>query len=491
MKFRFPALTSALFIGFTISAISQITVTLEDLEYAEGQNYKMYGRTTLYIVQTLTGKIGGPHTWDFSTGPTNINYTFDHVLPSATPCEANFPAAAIAEKRTGDGSAAYLFLDFQSGTGRVNYGACQPGVLDIPYVFNPPIVDFPATINFMDFWDGQSEFAAQSSGIDLTVEYFFTAFCNAYGTLTLPGGLGSFPCLQVNYLEHFKYYWEGMLIQESYIRSFYWLIETAGIAVIIVSEEGSTPPPENFSYSAGYNRMYESSKFIVSNEFSLDVKVFLEGPYNSSTGLMNTSINAGFVPLSQPYNIPPWNYTGTEMVIALPSADIVDWVLVELRDATQASLATGSTRIARQAAFLLKNGNIVGLDGSSQPAFDVPVVNGLFALVWHRNHAGVLSAAAVPGSSGIYSYDFTNAESKAYGGASGHKQISAGVWGVFSGDADADGDISLIDKTGEWNSDAGHVGYISSDFNMNSQVINKDKNDYWLPNVGSGSSVPE
>jgi hypothetical protein len=491
MKIRLLSLASVFCLGLSHPVISQITITLEDLEYAEGQNYKMYGRTTLYIVQQFTGKIGGPYTWDFSTGPTNINYTFDYVLPSATPCFADFPSAAITEKRTGDGSSAYLFLDFQNVTGRVNYGACQPGVLDIPYVFNPPIVDFPASINFMDFWDGQATFDAQSGGFDLTVDYFFTAFCNAYGTLTLPGGLGNFPCLQVNYLEHFKYYWEGMLLQESYIRSYYWLIENAGIAVIIVSEEGSAIPPENFSYSAGYNRMYESSKFTVSNEFSLDLKVFLEGPYNSSTGFMNTSLNPDFIPLSQPYNIAPWNYTGTESVAVLPSADIIDWVLIELRDATQASLANGSTRIARQAAFLLKNGHIVGLDGSVLPVFDVPVVNDLFALVWHRNHAGVLSAGPLSGSNGIFSYDFTNAEDKAYGGASGHKQINTGIWGMFSGDGDADGDISIADKTNYWNNDVGEKNYLSSDFNLNSHVTNQDKNDYWQPNVGSGSSVPE
>ncbi len=491
MKIRLIALVSAFSFGLSVSVISQIEITLNDIEYADGQNYKMYGRTTLYIVQQFTGKIGGPHTWDFSTGPTNINYTFDYLLPSATPCEADFPSATVTEKRTGDGSTAYMFLDFQNGTGRVNYGVCQPGVLPIPYVFNPPIVDFPATINFMDFWDGQATFAAQSGGIDLTVEYFFTAFCNAYGTLALPGGLGSFPCLQVNYLEHFKYYWEGMLLQESYIRSYYWLIENAGIAVIIVSEEGSAIPPENFNYSAGYNRMYESSKFTVSNEFNLDVKVFLEGPYNSSTGFMNTSLNPGLIPLSQPYNIPPWNYTGTEAVMSIPSADIVDWVLIELRDATQASLATGSTRIARQAAFLLKNGDIVGLNGSALLLFDVPVVNDLFALVWHRNHAGVLSNTAVPGVAGIYSYDFTIAENKAYGGALGHKQISTGIWGMFSGDGDGNGDINPLDKSGKWNNEGGLKGYLSSDFNLNSQVANQDKNDYWQPNNGSGSSVPE
>jgi hypothetical protein len=490
MKNRIIVFISILLFGLPGMLSSQITINLSDIEYMNGQNYKMYGRNTLYIVQNYTGKIGGPHTWDFSIGPTDINFTFDYVLPSTTPCLANFPSATIAEKRTGDGSTAYMFLKFQTGTGRVNYGVCQPGVLYPPYIFSPPITDFPYSIHFMDFWSGQTNFAANSGGIDLTVNYSFTAFCNAYGTLTLPNSLGDFPCLQVNYLEHYKYYWEGYLIQESYIRSFYWLIENAGIAVIITSEEGSSIPPENFAYSSQFSRMYESSKFTVSNEFSLDINVYLEGSYNGTSEMMNTSLNPGFLPLSQPFNVAPWSYSGTESILTIPSPEIVDWVLIEMRDATQASQANASTRIARQAGFLLRDGTVTGLDGSSLPVFDVSVQNNLFVLVWHRNHLGVLSAYPLTLLSGIYSYDFTTGAEKAYNGTSGHKQIANGVWGMIAGDANADNAISFADKTSFWNIIAGRKGYLSSDFDMNSQVTNRDKNDYWLPNLGSSSVLP-
>jgi hypothetical protein len=88
----------------------------------------------------------------------------------------------------------------------------------------------------------------------------------------------------------------------------------------------------------------------------LDIKVFLEGPFNGIN--MNTDlIGLNDFPLSQPYNTAPWNYEGTESVISVP-ANIVDWVLIELRDATAAATATASTRIARQAAFLMNDGSI-------------------------------------------------------------------------------------------------------------------------------------
>jgi len=475
----------------SLAAFPQITITLDDLEYQNGEYNKMYGRNTLYIVQGLTGKIGGPHTWDFSSGPTNIDYTFDYVLPSSTPCSADFPTATIAEKRTGDGSAAYMFLDFLAGTGRVNYGACQPGVLVIPYVFNPPIVDFPETINYIDSWSGSTMFPAQSGGFDLEVEYSFVSFCNAYGTLTLPDDLGDFPCLQVNNLEHYKFYWEGILLSESYIRSFYWLVEDAGLAVIITSEESSSPPPEDFPYSYGYNRMYESSKFIVSNEFSVNATAFLEGPFDAVTGMMNTDINPEHIPLNQPFTMPPWNYSGTETVTAIPNIDIVDWLLIELRDTTLAYLATGETTVSRKAVFIKNDGTIVGLNGTDFPMFDIPINNNLFLVLMHQNHLDVMSAIPLVNLSGIYGYNFTNAPDKAYGGLTAQKEIAANIWGMISGDANSDGDITPDDHTLSWYPSAGNRGYLPSDNNLDGQVNNQDKNDFWLPNLGSGSFIPE
>ncbi len=64
----------------------------------------------------------------------------------------------------------------------------------------------------------------------------------------------------------------------------------------------------------------------------LDLTVFLEGPFNTSSFEMNTTLNQGtLIPLNQPYNTAPWNYNGTENVTNIPP-DIVDWVLVELRE---------------------------------------------------------------------------------------------------------------------------------------------------------------
>ncbi len=63
-------------------------------------------------------------------------------------------------------------------------------------------------------------------------------------------------------------------------------------------------------------------------------------------------------PLNQPYSVAPWNYPGTESVITIP-ADVVDWVIVELRDAPDAVSADPASYVAKQAAFVLDNGSVV------------------------------------------------------------------------------------------------------------------------------------
>ncbi len=222
---------------------------------------------------------------------------------------------------------------------------------------------------------------------------------------------------------------------------------------------------------------------------NLDLLVFLEGPF--STSEMSTSLNsAGVIPLLQPYNTAPWNYSGSEVVSVIPNPDIVDWVLIELRDAASAGTATPATRIARQAAFLLKDGLVVGTDGSSILQFNNSFSQQLFVIIWHRNHLGIMSANGVIASGGTYAYDFSTSESKVFGGNAGYKNISGGVWGMVAGDSNHDGLIDLSDKT-QWANFAGKKGYIDTDFSMDAQVNNPDKDDLMLSNTSKTGQVPE
>ena len=226
----------------------------------------------------------------------------------------------------------------------------------------------------------------------------------------------------------------------------------------------------------------------------LNAKIFLEGPYDVGTDEMLTDLaTSGLLPLDQPYGVSPWNYSGSEQVSSIP-ANIVDWILIEWRDATSPGSADNSTWIWRKVAFIKNDGNIVDLDGSNLPWIGNPQVSGsLYVIIRHRNHLDVIANAGATLQDEIWSYDFSDALSKVYGGSSGYKQIgfSPTRFGMISGDGNGDGQILLNgDKNDAWSTQTGKKGYFNVDYNMNGQVQNQDKNDMLVPNLGKQSAVP-
>jgi hypothetical protein len=215
--------------------------------------------------------------------------------------------------------------------------------------------------------------------------------------------------------------------------------------------------------------------------------VLLQGPHNGSA--MVPYLNS-ILPLAQPYNVAPWNYNGTESVAIIPNANVVDWMLIELRDAPTAGQATSGTIISRQAAFILNNGKVVGMDGTSILRFEAPVFYNLYAVVHHRNHISVMSATGLTKTLGIYTYNYSTGAGQAYGGTSAHKQIVPGVWGMFGGDGDKNGTVNLVDESATWQISAGTKGYLGSDYNLDTQSNNQDKDNIWAPNLGAGTQVP-
>ena len=153
-------------------------------------------------------------------------------------------------------------------------------------------------------------------------------------------------------------------------------------------------------------------------------------------------------------------------------------------------LQHAATRIARQAAFLLSDGSVVGMDGISEStiqSFNNSTT--LFVVVWHRNHLPVLSANPLVKTADVYSYDFTTGANQAFGNDA-QKFLTSGIYGMIGGDANADGIIDSMDKDLSWQPDAGLSGYLQSDLNLDGQSSNTDKNDFWLPSVGNSSQLP-
>ena len=227
-------------------------------------------------------------------------------------------------------------------------------------------------------------------------------------------------------------------------------------------------------------------------EIKLNLQVKLEGPLNNANGSMNTVAKyVNRMPLSQPYNRAPWNYAGTESVGSIP-AGVVDWILVELRQATSPAGATSATvlldplgNLAKRAVFLKNDGSIVELDGTTPVHFNnffVSSGNGLYPVIRHRNHLAIMSATAVTMVGDVYTYDFTSGIDKAYGGITGYKLV-AGRAAMVAGDIDKDGKIYVSDYN-NWVAGFGTTnGYFDYDLDMDGDGYVSDYNK-WAGNFG-------
>lgn len=242
---------------------------------------------------------------------------------------------------------------------------------------------------------------------------------------------------------------------------------------------------QNYILNQGFQQVIEG---VLISGFDLDVMAFLEGPFADDQ--METILNENeLIPSHHPYNNAPWNYSGNEYIASIPS-EMVDWVLVELRDAPNADAASPATMVAQKAGLLQSDGRITDVDGNSLLSFNETISYNLFVVVWHRNHLGIMSANGLNQNGNIYTYDFSDAMEKAYGNLA-QKDLGNGYFGLLAGDANADNGINHGDRTGSWSSQAGKRGYLSADFSMDGQTNNQDKNDLWKPNLYKGSQVPD
>jgi hypothetical protein len=233
---------------------------------------------------------------------------------------------------------------------------------------------------------------------------------------------------------------------------------------------------------------------------SFDLKVMLEGTYQTATGLMQTTLNqrgllpgqtpigqfAAPTPKGQPFKVAPWNYAGTEgdTITTYPST-VVDWVLVSLR-----TDSTSSTNVFRAAGWLHRDGHISFIT----PCFNI--ANGsYFVLVEHRNHVGVLSPTKVTAINSLITQDFTTNDSYIrVNPPSFGQKLKGSKWVMLSGDGRKDTpttnyDVNFSDAQ-LWKIQSGIFDqYLYGDFNMDAD-INFSDSFLWKLNSGKYSGVP-
>jgi hypothetical protein len=219
---------------------------------------------------------------------------------------------------------------------------------------------------------------------------------------------------------------------------------------------------------------------LADSKYTFNATVFLRGAWNSGSGMNNTTLNSsGLIQLTQPYNVSPFNYTGTESVASIPNSNVVDWLLIELRKPSSglATDATASTIIGSKAGFLLNDGTVVNIDGVTPISFDISKQGSAFVVVRHRNHLAVISNALASNAIGTFANDFTSLANIYTNGsitndpAQALPGTSPVKYGLWAGNANKDitvnsSDVALVKS----NANATLTGYLLGDTNMDGVV---------------------
>jgi parallel beta-helix repeat protein len=249
---------------------------------------------------------------------------------------------------------------------------------------------------------------------------------------------------------------------------------------LVASDEGATVTVNLIVYNnaTACSRAYNFNRTIsfMLEVVEVQIEVMLSGPYNNSTHQMGNLLNTlGYLPLSQPYNTAPFNYGGSETLVSIPGT-MVDWVIVRLRNKLDPTQIEGI-----KAGILHQNGTVTDVDGVSPLEF-LLISDDYYIEVNHRNHLGAMSAAAVPLSMGMLTFDFTTgstygshaqrqfASNKALwtGDGSGDKAIRY----TASGNDRAVVNFTVLTDPSNVGLSLGHLtlGYYNADYNMNGEV---------------------
>ncbi|AXG71976.1 internalin-J [Kordia sp. SMS9] len=181
-------------------------------------------------------------------------------------------------------------------------------------------------------------------------------------------------------------------------------------------------------------------------EFTLGVNVYLQGALlNPNTGeesLMRDDLRvAGYIPTTSPYadaltcEATVFDTTGNDA--------IVDWILIEFRDATDNTIVTYS-----QSALLQRDGDVVDVDGISDIAFSFEGEAEYCLGLQHRNHLGIMTSSSITFvNNALMTINFTDATNQfTYGtDAQTDNGMPTDIVAMWCGDVNSD---SIIQYSG-------------------------------------------
>ncbi len=222
-----------------------------------------------------------------------------------------------------------------------------------------------------------------------------------------------------------------------------------------------------------------------------DIKMCLEGAYRTDLEdndiMIATLASSDLLPASQPYNVAPYLYPGTESVTSF-NPDIVDWVLIEARTGTPNLIGNpGTTIVERKVGLLRTDGQVVDPSDQVSPLkfYELDPEQEYHIVARHRNHLDIISANAYSPGDVV---DLTTNVGAA-NGPQQLKQLAPSVFGLISGDFNQDGIIQVSDYYVWFQSDpAGIDVYVNTDANLDG-VLQANDYDYWFRNKAYIGSI--
>jgi hypothetical protein len=203
----------------------------------------------------------------------------------------------------------------------------------------------------------------------------------------------------------------------------------------------------------------------------VNLKVYLQGaitnPNSEETSLMRDDLRiAGLIPTISPY---PDNATTDATVFNTTGNNaIIDWVWVELRDATNHTIVVNA-----KLALLQRDGDIVATDGIS--AVNTEVTSGTYYFaIKHRNHLGILTANAIILSPFENNINLSAYTTDVFGEALALKDMGNGIFAMYAGDVTGDGNILNTDSISAISVSGGVNTYSSADTSMDGNILNTD-----------------
>lgn len=238
----------------------------------------------------------------------------------------------------------------------------------------------------------------------------------------------------------------------------------------------ATTPGETNTGNNGATPMTPTTPVAPASANSGSIKVILGGAYDPATGFMRDNLRSlAAFPSTSPYGDGATISNRT----VLTANNIVDWVLVELHDAT-----TPATVSASKGALLQRDGDVVGTDGVSNLTFTGLSASSYYVAIKHRNHLGTMTNGAVSVNAGMVTVDFTMMVTTY--GTNGQRYYN-NKYMLWPGDATADRKVIMAGPNndtngilstvlGDSNNTAGNANYIVrgysvGDVNLDGKVL--------------------